>query len=365
MPSSSRLLTLPIELKRQILFELPIDDNLKSIALVCRSEWTQLVLGDIDAATAHLGQLRGDKCLWIHTQETRVYTYLNNLPLSYKCALYAATMRAPEWIGARGFVGDPYLSPMFYKRWKLAPELAMRIVRIWHSREGGFDFTVKKNRPLRWAARSGYVDVVRFLLNLPGVDPCDDDNYAIKCASETGQAEIVSILLLHGCDPSSESNMALQYACEFGHAEVVKILLADPRVDPSSEYFNAFGLACGQNHVPILELLLNDQTRPSMPVQVLNSSLVYAADHGCKDAAEYLLKHPYIDPSFNENEAVTMAAANGHVDVLQLLVLDPRVELTARNLTGAIAVASRNNHEKVLSVLLECLSRPKRVGFRQ
>jgi ankyrin repeat protein len=61
--------------------------------------------------------------------------------------------------------------------------------------ERGLNRAQDRNRPIRWAAFNGYVDIVRILLKDPTVDPTDCDNYAFKYAAENGHIDVVQTLM--------------------------------------------------------------------------------------------------------------------------------------------------------------------------
>lgn len=85
------------------------------------------------------------------------------------------------------------------------------------------DITAFDNYAVRWAAESGYFEVVEYLYE-HGADITADDNYAMKWAAENGHLEVVKYLHGHGADITADSNYALRWAALDGHLEVVKYL---------------------------------------------------------------------------------------------------------------------------------------------
>ena len=57
------------------------------------------------------------------------------------------------------------------------------------------------------------------------------------------------------------------------------------------------------------------------------------------------------DPSANSNYAIRWASANGHIDVVRLLLSDKRVDPSADN-NIAIRCASEHGHTEVVKLLL-------------
>ena len=95
------------------------------------------------------------------------------------------------------------------------------------------DNGINPNIVMRWASRNGNIEVVKFLVRQPGVDPGSQDNYAIKKASYYGDLEVVKFLVKQpGVDPSAQNNYAIKKASSGGHLEVVKILVKQPGVNP-------------------------------------------------------------------------------------------------------------------------------------
>ena len=59
-----------------------------------------------------------------------------------------------------------------------------------------------------------------------------------------------------------------------------------------------------------------------------------------------------VDPSANNNDAIRCASWNGHVEVVKLLLNDPRADPSANN-NYAICLASRGGHVDVVELLLD------------
>jgi len=57
------------------------------------------------------------------------------------------------------------------------------------------------------------------------------------------------------------------------------------------------------------------------------------------------------DPSADDNYAIKYASENGHLEVVKLLLQDPRVDPIDNNY--AIQVASKNSHSEVVKLLLQ------------
>jgi len=94
------------------------------------------------------------------------------------------------------------------------------------------------------------------------------DNYCIRTATDSGTdsgyIDIVRLLLQDGrSDPSYYNNSAIRWSSKYGNTEMVKLLLQDKRVDPSDDnrgYSNpAIRVAYESGHMGIVKLLLQDK----------------------------------------------------------------------------------------------------------
>ncbi|KAJ3270613.1 hypothetical protein HDU76_011148, partial [Blyttiomyces sp. JEL0837] len=138
------------------------------------------------------------------------------------------------------------------------------------------------NEAVRIAAIRGHLDVVKYLLSLPGVDSKALFKDVVWIAAENGHSEVVKFLLalpgfvLTPCRTEGE-------AAWFGHLEVVQFLLTLPNVDA---------------------------------IAVNNGALRNAA-----------ARVPGVDPTALYNHAVNKAAENGHEEVVEFLLRFPGVKL--------------------------------------
>ncbi|KAJ3020078.1 UNVERIFIED_CONTAM: hypothetical protein HDU68_010354 [Siphonaria sp. JEL0065] len=109
------------------------------------------------------------------------------------------------------------------------------------------------------AIAKGNFTTVDSILSKQLVDPSNDCDWAIRCASELGHLEIVNRLLKDKrVDPSTYSNYSIRYAAQKGHLDVVK-LLTDQRVDPSTNNNYAFRFASRNGHFDVVAQLLCDK----------------------------------------------------------------------------------------------------------
>jgi hypothetical protein len=172
--------------------------------------------------------------------------------------------------------------------------------------------------------------VVQLLLQDKRVDPSDNNNAALLNASENGHLEIVRLL----CRDDrvlvmSVGASALNLACSNGHLETVEYLIETQKVDPSYNSDNAFYTACWYGHESVIRYLLqhekvNPNTRNGSP---LADAICYGKDH----VVSLLLASERVKVCLHFYE-ITSACKRGFVKVIELLIVDERVELNPYNL---------------------------------
>ncbi|KAI9341216.1 hypothetical protein BDR26DRAFT_934208 [Obelidium mucronatum] len=223
-------------------------------------------------------------------------TWWITLPLMYKCAVYRMLMETPNWVGLRKWTerppddfGSDYRYPREqsgYFQCRNVPSVpnlqwpglrqfrsqaeALRVVKLLVESQLSFDFSIQNNRMLRWAAINGHEQVVAFLLGY-----------------ETNKV-----------DPSAEKNQALRLACKNSHHSVVHLLLSDSRVNACSASFH--------------------------------QGMKVSYKTGCNKFMRLILEaDPAMDPSVNNNWPLVLATRSHHIEMVQFLLRDSRVDPAA------------------------------------
>jgi len=164
------------------------------------------------------------------------------------------------------------------------------------------------------AIKKRHIDILKLLLKDPRIDPTFDNNFVIRKVSKKGYSELMKILLndnpkswgltrprvdvrykrgaKRSVDPSVDDNYPIKIASESGNTEVVKLLLSDPRVDPTVNNNGVIKRAAKNGHVKVVKILLDDGR---------------------------------IDPTTQDNYALQWSSRYCHTDVVKLLLADSRV----------------------------------------
>ena len=112
------------------------------------------------------------------------------------------------------------------------------------------------------------------------------------------------------------------------------MLLKDPRIDPSDLDSYTIIQASREGHKEVVEILLKDPR-----------------EFGSLDPNDKPLKR-LVNPSADHNWAIIQASNNGHKEIVEMLLKDSRVNsLDCDNAAAKYAV--NNRHEEVLELLLD------------
>jgi hypothetical protein len=120
--------------------------------------------------------------------------------------------------------------------------------------------------------------------------------------------------------------------------------------DPSDYYNYAIRTAARNGHLSVVERLLLDERVD--PSAYDNDAIGVAAGGGHLAVVERLLQDKRVDPSANYNNAVQGAAVRGHLAVVERLLQDQRVNPAAKN-NYAVYLAAANGQVAVVDRLLE------------
>jgi len=186
------------------------------------------------------------------------------------------------------------------------------------------------------ACQQGHSEIVKILLrdtrvNLFKVNLFSviviDSGWAI--AIEKDQDKIVELILkdyrIDNLPPNFLKGKLLYDVLRQGcHPKVIRVLLADKRVNPSHASNSAFYSACVSGYVENVKAFLECERF------VLNNDhsfiLTAAAEKGCADVVELLLKDGRLDPGLESNMALWKSASNGHTATVKFLLADKRVD---------------------------------------
>ncbi len=121
-------------------------------------------------------------------------------------------------------------------------------------------------------------------------------------------------------------------------------------IDKNLEDVNqAFMWAIRNRHIQLIKVLL---TNPKVdPTANNNWAIRKASENGHLKVVKLLLTNPKVDPSAYDNYAIRFASENGHLKVVEFLLTQLKVDPSVEN-NAAIQMASQNGHLGVVKLLL-------------
>jgi ankyrin repeat protein len=164
-----------------------------------------------------------------------------------------------------------------------------------------------------WAVRNSKIVALASLLQDERVDPSIEDNFAIRFASERGYKEIVK-LLLQGTKRSYYNSDCIAFIS----FNIVLNCLLDDRVDPSAKGNSPLGNACESGQLEIVEVLLQDGRID--PSAQNNWAIQESSRGGYKEIVKLLLQDERVDPSAKGNYAIRFASRFGHKGIVKCLL---------------------------------------------
>ncbi len=142
-------------------------------------------------------------------------------------------------------------------------------------------------------------------------------------------------------DPSFQNNEAIVWACKIGNIEIVRMLLEDVRVDPSTNSDFCFSLQWRR--------YLDKNTMLMSPPFV---NCIMDITH---------TPFPRFPREDYDNSAIIMASVMGHIDIVNLLFQDKRVNPCAQNNSALLYSCFVGSFEVVKKLLQDSRVDPSRV----
>jgi ankyrin repeat protein len=221
---------------------------------------------------------------------------------------------------------------------------------------------------LIWAAVWGYINIVRILLADTRVDPNHADkvgNTALIAAVCWNRGNIVRVLL-------DDERVDPNQADEDGRTAliIVRALLDDERVDPNQadeDGRTALIEAARRGRSNIVCALVDDErVDPNQADEDGRTALMEAARRGCSNIVCALVADTRVDLNRTNRwgqTALFYAACRGHSDTVRALIDDPRIDFShAGQAKMAIILATKHEHDKILSLLLRFSGQRLSVG---
>eukprot|EP00455_Lapot_gusevi_P000318 TRINITY_DN10150_c0_g3_i2.p1 TRINITY_DN10150_c0_g3~~TRINITY_DN10150_c0_g3_i2.p1 ORF type:complete len:455 (+),score=66.97 TRINITY_DN10150_c0_g3_i2:75-1439(+) len=223
----------------------------------------------------------------------------------------------------------------------------------------GFD-AMKKTALLVAASCGKLEDVESNLASLTlTAEHLDWIGQALVKAAEKGHFEVfVRLMDVPGAYAATNDHQALKSAVAAGYTAIVDYILCSFAGDASiaSVATTVLRLACANGHHDVLDLLL---AQPSIePTKIDNMALLKAAERGHLDMVNRLLEYPFLDATYSENVTLIAAVSNNHVSIVERLLQIPSLDPSIpHNEPLRTAIEKANLHLSTLFLSLPTVRR--------
>ncbi|KAJ3010639.1 UNVERIFIED_CONTAM: hypothetical protein HDU68_002043, partial [Siphonaria sp. JEL0065] len=320
----------------QTIIQLPIDQHLQYIGFAHKSFGSSIFYSHYNTGKHFAARLSVDG----PSTGSRLHDWVS-LPFPYKCELY-------NW----------HSKQMFYSAQFYALEMTLSLgLRLHEYHKKTCPTTRFSLIYIKTAVHRGLLEVVKHVYNQTKTTFAWRNHLPtlIKLALDEEHADVAEFMLgIEELDPSVESGKLLAIVAKFGIVDLVKQILGDPRMDAGLDDSLVcrvvFVGAVEGRHVNVLRLLMED-SRLRMFEAENNLALCYAISKHNVDMIDCLVNLEGFDPSSNHCAAFVGACAVGNVDLVASWLKDERVDPSSDNY--CIYEAAANGHVQVLKLVLE------------
>lgn len=239
--------------------------------------------------------------------------------------------------------------------------------------DASFDPSMKNNWAMRYLVRQYNADILCILLKDTRVDPTVDECrmylhvardyrfnqtlmerlvqnphvnkselFRIVTRDKYVKAEVVNYLATLSGIPLSSATIDLALSLK-------SLPLLNECLKQVAPTFEQLEVACNVAYLPVIDRLLQDER--------INQDLSPLFLKACKEdrfsVAECLIRHPNVNPGFNNNEPLRVAATWGNIEIVALLMKDEsgRVDVSADGY-AALKAARGAKYTKIIELLM-------------
>ena len=152
---------------------------------------------------------------------------------------------------------------------------------------------------------------------------------------------------------SFADSLSFARTCSYFYSIFVTGYYHNPAIDNHRAWFCLIKGSTSRSSI-VQKFLKLDHIDPAIEKRlngIVESAIHLASRYGHVEVVKLLLNDPRVDPSADNNDTIRWASLFGNVEVVKLLLNDPRVDPSADN-NDAICLASNNRPFEVFKLLL-------------
>ena len=214
------------------------------------------------------------------------------------------------------------------------------------------DPSINDNKLMEIACKNSDPNLMQVLLKYPIVSPSINNNEPFQMACILNAPDLIRRLLQDKrVNPTDLNNRALLKST---HVDVLKILWELPEIDFSFKKNKVFTNACKRGDVESVKWLLSNSTKTPHRNKVSQNTHRFLTRQSqlaveCRKPQKRL-----VNPTDNQNKALNIACAKGHLEIVELLLSHPSIDPSENNNRALIeAVIHKQIH--IVSLLLTCV----------
>ncbi|KAJ3030026.1 UNVERIFIED_CONTAM: hypothetical protein HDU68_010375 [Siphonaria sp. JEL0065] len=325
------IIDLPKEVLQLIQLQLPVDTSTIELALACKALYQSSVIGNTGFALVHfkcrlnafLSFNSPEKTLWDYLEEAGLKgTSFKSLPVNSQAAIWFHIFTAIEL---------------------KQPDAAES------EEEAAIIYEQNLMNHTRWIVNPQRALEIYERLKTFNFDETSQDHRMFRWACASNYLEVAKILLKNPrTNPSANQNSPCHWSSKGGFNEILQLVLDDPRFDPTAGHPNILTSFAEFNRVDEMKRFINHAN----PADGNNEAIYVASFSGHLEIVRLLLADPRVDPSDKASNCFMAAAQNNHIEVVQALLQDARVDPSAQN-NFALEAAVDGGHTKLVEILLQ------------
>lgn len=209
---------------------------------------------------------------------------------------------------------------------------------------------------------NGDIDDVIFMIEDKLINPGDHDSIGLIRACQTGQLNIVKYLIEYcKINVATDDNLALQSSVYNGYIDIVKFLIKLKEIDIKVDNCIILIHAVNSNNLEMVKLVTISllSIDKKIPKDTVNRAFISACNKDCKcdginctalNIVKYLANFD-INPAAENNQAIILAAKNGHLEMIKFLLTLKNVDPSADH-NKALRLACYYGHLEIVKYLL-------------
>lgn len=247
----------------------------------------------------------------------------------------------------------------------------LEILKLILSALPNINLAFNDNEALRWACDGGKISIVKALMESRHPEVVPKPDFLVKALENGGErgVEIIKYLLnLKPLPPGSVSQELYVSDSVSPLAEQILDSTVTPTTDRELFIPSTTSPTAGEGYTMTTDIITqstpplpstSSMVQEYIPPQIIDPSfndnilIQMAAQKRYMELVEMLLLDPRIDPAANNNKLFHTAVETGNTNLLQLLLIDGRIKISREDIDQGFRLTSKNDKLSAFELLLK------------